>query len=94
MCGIIMFTTWVDHSLRSAAQQNEGMYQAMLVIDGMTFMQNGGGALGYQNYFKWEYAKWINSPERTRWQKAAFWDTGIFYDASDPPEEYRYPPLY
>ena len=83
-----------SHVFRTAAQQNKALYQVMLTMDTMTFMTGGGGSFDYDNYFKWCYATWRKSPERTWREKILFWDTGFFYDASNPPKEYEYPPRF
>ena len=57
------------------------------------FGLNGGYPIGYSNYGKWVYAKWRADPKRTTLEKILFWDRGILYDASNPPEEYPYPLL-
>jgi hypothetical protein len=101
---ITLFIIWVvvvnigfgciDHQIRIAAQQNEGLYKVMQVRDGLGFLMCGGDQFTYRNQFKWEYAQWLNSPERTWLEKSLFWKTGILWDASDPPDEYQYPPLF
>jgi len=82
------------HTFRTAAQENATLYQVMLAGDEMDFMTAGGGSFGYDNSFKWSYATWRKSPERTWLQKALFWDRGFLYDASNPPKEYAYPPHF
>ena len=50
-----------------------------------------GGDIGYNNYYKWQYATWRKSPDRNIFEKIMFWDRGLlFYDASNPPKKYRY----
>ena len=80
-----------SHAFRATAQQSQSLYELMLIADGMDFVTAGGGSYGYDNYFKWNYATWRKSPERTFLQKAFFWDRGILNDASEPPKEYGYP---
>ncbi len=84
----------VDHTFRVSAQENENLHQVMLAVDAMDFMLTGGGPVGYDNYYKWAYATWRKSPERTWLQKALVWDTGFFYFANNPPKNYRYPPHF
>lgn len=83
-----------SHTFRTAAQQSQPLYQVMLATDLMDFATVGGDPISYDNYYKWVYATWRNSPERTWWQKALFWNVGIVYDASHPPLEYAYPPRF
>lgn len=83
-----------SHKIHIWAQHNKSLYKIISISDCMEFMCNGGGSFGYQNQYKWAYAKWINNPERTPLQKAFFWECGFLYDATDPPEEYQYPPLF
>lgn len=81
----------LDHKIRQVAQHNETLHEIVMVTDAMSFMTGGGGPIGYKNYYKWQYAKWRADPERTWFEKAMFWNGGILYDASDPPDEYQYP---
>ena len=92
--GIFALGRVVSHAFRASAQENATFYQVMLAVDAMDFVTAGGGPLGYENYFKWGYATWRKSPERIWRQKAFFWDTGLIYDASNPPKEYAYPPHF
>ena len=62
----------------------------MLSLDLMDFTMAGGGEIGYNNYYKYHYVKWLKSSERTWFQKLMFWD--VFID--NPPENYKYPSLY
>jgi len=85
---------YADHQFRIAAQQNENLYEVMLIMDGFGFVSGGGEPFTYRNKYKWEYAQWLNSPDRTWLEKTLFWKTGFFWDASNPPDEYQYPPLF
>ena len=87
-------SSYLSHQFRQNAQENESLYTAMLNIDAFSFVTAGGGAVGYDNYYKWRYSHWINSPERSWLERILFWDQGIFYDATAPPEHYRYPTLF
>ena len=87
-------TMVVGHHLRSAAQNSQALYEVMLAADVADFLMTGGGAYSYQNYYKWQYATWRNSPERTWVERALFWNVGFLYDATSPPAEYQYLPLY
>ena len=80
-----------NHKFRTVAQKHETIYETMLVLDLMDFVATGGGFLGHSNYFKWCYAKWRSSSERTILEKALFWNFGVLYDARIPPKEYQYP---
>lgn len=82
---------FLNHKIHQVAQHNKTLYEIVMTTDGMAFMFSGGDSLGYQNYYKYQYAKWRADPERTRLQKIMFWDKGILYDASNPPDEYQYP---
>lgn len=82
---------FLNHKIHQVAQHNKALHEIVMTTDGIAFMLGGGGSSGYQNYYKWQYAKWRADPERTRLQKIMFWDKGILYDASDPPDEYQYP---
>lgn len=88
---IAVFVRVGGHAFRTSAQENPTLYQAMLVFDLIDFTTAAGGSFGYSNYFKWYYATWRKSPDRTWSQKALFWDRGILYDATSPPREYSYP---
>lgn len=81
----------LNHKIHQAAQHNKTLHEIVITTDGIAFMLGGGGPFGYQNYYKWQYAKWRADPERTRLQKIMFKNKGILYDASDPPDEYQYP---
>lgn len=83
-----------EYQFRKAAQNNETLYDVMLAYDGFNFSQNGGGSFGYANNYKYEYAKWRASPDRTLVQRLTLWDRGIMYDASSPPAQYAYPPKF
>lgn len=89
---IFVLGNMMDHQFRVAAQNNETLYQVMLTADLAGFIATGGDPVGYRNYFKWSYATWRKSPERTWWQKALFWNAGFLYDASNPPQQYQYVP--
>jgi len=85
---------YVDHHLRTIAQQDEVLYEVMLARDELGFLIYGGDQFTYHNQYKWEYAQWLNSPDRTWLEKQLFWKTSIVWDASNPPDEYQYPPLF
>lgn len=86
---------YVNQELRRLQQNSVVWCQIMLVKDAFEFFYCGGDLFGFSNYFKWSYAVWVNSSERTWWQKALFWKGGLLYGAlynlSDPPAEYQYP---
>ena len=90
---VIILMQWTSNEIRKASQKNRTFYEVMMTVDLLGFTQNGGGSFGYQNYYKWQYATWINSPERTKVQRIMFWKVGFFYDATNPSEEYKYPLL-
>jgi hypothetical protein len=81
----------LDNKLRTVAQNNKNLYGIIMASDLCTFAINGGDQFGYNNYFKWHYAKWINDPKRTTFERMMFWRVGIIYDATDPPDEYEFP---
>jgi len=83
----------INHEIRKFSQHHKTIYEIVRTSDFIDFVMNGGGALGYENYYKWTYAKWRASPKRTTFQKIMFWDVGLLYDASNPPKEYAYPLL-
>ena len=83
----------LDHKIRTFAQKNKTLHEIIMTTDLCSFAMNGGDPLNYNNYYKWTYAKWINDEKRTTFEKIIFWKTGFFYDASNPPREYRYPLL-
>jgi len=85
-----IFTAYTSHEMHRATQHNEKLYKAVMSCDLISFMMHSGNPVGYQNYYKWHYAKWRQDPKRTRLEKFLFWDKGIFYDASNPPAEYQY----
>jgi hypothetical protein len=87
----IITSSLVEHKVRTYSQTHEEVHNVMMVLDMMDFVATGGDHFGYSNFYKWNYAKWINSPDRTKLQKALFWKTGLFYDANFPPENYKYP---
>lgn len=87
-------TTTISHKAREIAQHNTRLYDLMLIHDAHAFMTAGGGNFGYQNYFKWQYAKALQDPQTPLFTKILFWQRGLFYDAADPPNQYQYPPLY
>jgi len=91
LIGGYIFTAYTSHEMHKFAQHNEKLYRTVMSCDFISFAMHGGNPLGYQNYFKWNYAKWRKAPERTWLEKILFWDTGIIYDASNPPTEYQYP---
>ena len=88
----IMFAgQYAEHKFRTAAQKNETLYTVMLSMDAIGFIAWSGGDIGYNNYYKWQYATWRKSPDRNIFEKIMFWDRGLlFYDASNPPKKYRY----
>jgi len=79
------------NEIRRTSQTNQTLYGIIIATDLITFTQNGGGPVGYDNYYKWVYAKWRADPKRTTFEKIMFWNAGFFYDATNPPEEYKYP---
>jgi len=83
--------TSFSHEMRCKAQHDSRLYELMLAYDGFTFLHSGGDAFGYHNYYKWQYAKALQNPETSALTKALFWPVGIFYVATNPPEEYAYP---
>ena len=91
---IIYLSYGLDNKIRKFSQNNELAYEVIRVFDGVTFISNGGGSFGYNNYYKWSYAKWMQNEERTFFEKVLFWDVGILYVANNPPKEYEYPRLY
>lgn len=84
-------TTGFSHLMRTKAQYDSRLYELMLIHDGFTFLNSGGDAFGYQNYFKWQYAKALKDPKTPELTKFLFWPVGIFYSAINPPKEYAYP---
>ncbi len=78
---------FLNHKIHQAVQHNKILHEIVMTTDGIAFTLGGGGPIGYQNYYKWHYVKWLKSPERTWFQKLMFWD--VFPDA--PPDEYQYP---
>lgn len=88
---ILIVCRYVNIEIRKTAQHNEKLYGVVMTIDMMEFVMNGGGSFGYENYFKWSYAKWRNDEKRTFFEKIMFWNAGILYYAANPPEEYQYP---
>jgi hypothetical protein len=88
---MIVLPYYIEHQVRTYAQYHPTLYNVMIALDYTNFVNNGGGFFGYSNYFKWRYAKWINSPDRTIVERLLFWKWGIFYDATNPPNEYQYP---
>jgi len=86
-----IFTAYTSHEMHRAAQHNEKLYKTVMSCDLISFMMHGGNPVGYQNYYKWHYAKWRQDSKRTWFQKVMFWDVGIIYDAGNPPPEYQYP---
>lgn len=89
-----MGNRWIEHQVRLKAQHNERLYNLMIYCDGFTFLSAGGDWLGYQNYFKWQYARTLQDPATPILTRIMFWDSGIFYSAANPPSRYDYPPLY
>jgi hypothetical protein len=83
-----------EHKVRQAAQTNPTLFAIVQNVDAASFLTSGGDAFGYSNYFKWHYATWLKSPDRTLGERFMFWRTGWMYDASNPPAEYMYPPLF
>ncbi len=92
--GLLVLSQAGEHFLRQKAQQNERLHEVVLVLDACSFMTCGGDPIGYNNYFKWAYAKWRNDPARTWLEKVMFWNEGIGWTAKNPPNQYPYPPLY
>lgn len=88
---IYIGSDFLNHKIHQVAQYNKTLHEIVMTTDGIAFMFGGGDKFGYQNYYKYQYAKWRADPERTRLQKIMFWDKSILYDASDPPDEYQYP---
>ncbi|MFH1667543.1 MAG: hypothetical protein ABH884_00780 [Candidatus Komeilibacteria bacterium] len=88
---LIITSSLIEHKVRTYAQSHEGVHNIVMTLDMMDFIATGGDHFGYSNFYKWNYAKWINSPDRTILQKALFWKTGFLYDANFPPAEYKYP---
>jgi len=84
----------IAHKLHSWAQYNKSLYKILEISDFIGFINCGGESFGYANQYKWLYARWLNNPNRTTAEKILFWKFGILYDASNPPEEYQYPPLF
>lgn len=82
---------YAGKEIRLASQHNKFINTFVMSTDCITFQQSGGGPVGYDNYYKWIYAKWRADPKRTTFEKIMFWRIGIFYDASNPPEAYQYP---
>lgn len=80
-----------EQHLRNRAQSSQKLYEWMLRYDAFTFVTTGGDSFGYNNYFKWHYAK---SLKNKSWLNLVCWPIGILYDASDPPKEYAYPPQF
>ncbi|HPI67186.1 MAG TPA: hypothetical protein PKZ16_01405 [bacterium] len=84
----------VAHKLHSWAQHNKNLYKILEITDLVGFISSGGESFGYANQYKWSYARWLNNPKRTTIEKLLFWKVGILYDATNPPDEYQYPPLF
>ena len=82
---------YIGQETRKISQCNKFVHEALIVTDFIAFQQNGGGSFGYNNYFKWIYAKWRADPKRTTFEKIMFWNVGLFYEATNPPEKYKYP---
>ncbi len=92
--GLSVLSQAGEHFVRQKAQHNERLHQVVLALDAHSFMMCGGDPIGFNNHFKWAYAKWRNDPARTWIEKAIFWNEGIGWTAKNPPDQYRYPPLY
>jgi len=90
LVGGYVFTAYISHEAHRVAQYDENLYKIVISCDLISFVMYGGNPVGYQNYFKWNYAKWRNDLERTWLEKFLFWNKGIFYDASNPSAEYQY----
>lgn len=88
---VFLVFRYVGQETRKVSQRNKFVHEVLMVTDLIEFQQSGGGPFGYDNYFKWTYAKWRADPERTVFEKMMYWDIGFFYDASNPPKEYKYP---
>ena len=84
-------STIISDKLRNHAQNNEKFYELMIHYDAYTFLTTGGDSFTYNNYFKWQYAHMLQSSNTPIIFKFLFWDTGIFYNASNPPANYKYP---
>lgn len=78
---------------RRHAQHSKPLWEFMLVLDAMDFIYGGGGEIGYDNFWKWNYARGLKAEDRL-WVRLFFWDRGIFYDATNPPERYAYEPRF
>ena len=92
---IILALSFLTHKIgseiRKVSQNNKILHEIIVTTDFISFTQNGGGPFGYENYYKWLYSKWRVDPRRTVFEKIMFWNAGIFYEATNPPEEYEYP---
>lgn len=74
----IVLSNFAGHTLRTIAQENESMYSIMLMLDAMDFVNGvAGTSSGCSNYFKWHYAAWRNSPERTLVEKIGLMDKSV-----------------
>lgn len=82
-----------EDNWRTYAQSSPAAYTVMIQLDLANFWLNGGGSYDYRNVAKWNYAH-LHKNKATAWQKFWFWNQGFMYDASNPPEEHRYPPLF
>lgn len=91
---VFLIFRYVGQEIRKVSQHNKFVHEVLMTTDFIAFQQNGGGSFGYDNYYKWTYAKWRADPKRTVFEKMMFWDIGFFYNASNPPEEYKYPFLF
>jgi hypothetical protein len=94
MVVMTIVSTAFSHEMRAKAQHNPHLYELMLLHDGFTFFHSGGDSFGYQNYFKWQYAKVLQDPKTSILTKIMFWPVGIFYVATNPPEKYAFPPKF
>ncbi|MFA6325186.1 MAG: hypothetical protein WCX46_03090 [Candidatus Paceibacterota bacterium] len=92
-CLAVILCHGINYGARKMSQKNETLHNIIMDVDFYCFVTDGGGGFGYRNYYKWEYAKWRKDPKRTIFEKMMFWDLGILYDATSPPEEYEYPLL-
>ncbi|MCK4539715.1 hypothetical protein KAU09_01005 [Candidatus Parcubacteria bacterium] len=88
---IVISLNFVNHKIRTYSQYHKNIYAVLTVLDLMDFVAAGGGPVGDNNYFKWCYAKWRNSPDRSILEKVLFWDIGFLYDANNLAEKYQYP---
>ncbi|PIR44821.1 MAG: hypothetical protein COV10_02975 [Candidatus Vogelbacteria bacterium CG10_big_fil_rev_8_21_14_0_10_51_16] len=96
---LFLASSWGNDQLRAWGQCSEFAETVVRSLDLMDFIHSSGGPVtfGYENYYRWAYAKSLQGEDRPVWHRLTFWKKGFLCDFGSlvpPPDKYPYPRLW